>query len=57
MIKDFLSPSENGSYQFVGGRARKKLRMRLVFWASGRPEEVTASPGRLRMRSIWTGNH
>lgn len=37
MIKEFLSPSENGSHQFVGRRARKNSRTQPAFGKSGRP--------------------
>lgn len=45
MIKDFLSPSENGSYQFVGGNARKKSPVVDMIGESGRPGAVNGYTG------------
>lgn len=45
MIKEFLSPSENGSSQFVGGRARKNSRTQLSFGMSGHSGAVSCYTG------------
>lgn len=45
MIKDFLSISENGSNQFVGGNARKKSPVVDMIGESGRPGAVISYTG------------
>ena len=45
MIKDFLSISENGSNQFVGGNARKKSPVVDMIGESGRPGAVIGYTG------------
>lgn len=57
MFIDFLSPSENGSLSFVGGRTRKILEGLLAYEVPGSPVAVATATGRLRERSIKTVNH